>query len=79
MSQQAVETAIGKLSTDEAFRTAFYADAAAASLRAGLRLTPCELSALRAIPAAALRRFSEVLDDRIRRLDLETASEGSRR
>ena len=79
MSQQAVETAIGKLSTDEAFRKAFFADPAGASRQAGLRLTPCELSALRTISPGALRRFSAALDDRICRLALETLPEEPRR
>lgn len=79
MSQQAVETAIGKLSTDEAFREAFFADPAGASLQAGLRLTACELSALRAIPPAALRRFSATLDDRICRLALHPVNQEPRR
>jgi len=79
MSQQAVETAIGKLSTDEAFRNAFFADPAGASLRAGLRLTACELSALRAISPGALQRFSAALDDRICRLVLDPVNEEPRR
>ena len=79
MSQQAVETAIGKLTTDEAFRQAFFADPAGASLQAGLRLTECELSALRAISPGALRRFSAALDGRICRLALGPVNEEPRR
>ena len=70
MSQQAVEKALGKLATDEAFREAFFADPDRASLEAGLQLSPCELQALRRIPPDALHRFSERLDDRICRLKL---------
>ena len=79
MSQQAVETAIGKLTTDEAFREAFFADPAGATRQAGLRLTGCELSALRAISPAALRRFCAALDDRICRLALDAMHEEPRR
>jgi putative modified peptide len=68
MSQPAVEKAIGKLATDEAFRDAFFADPGRALLEAGLSLSPCELSALRSIPTQALRRFGAALDDRICRL-----------
>ena len=70
MSQQAVERAIGKLTTDEAFREAFFADPARASLEAGLQLSPCEVNALRRISAESLRRFSDGLDDGICRLQL---------
>lgn len=70
MSQPAVEKAVGKLATDEAFREAFFLDPARASLAAGLELSPCELEALRRIPPDALHHFSERLDDRICRLKL---------
>jgi Ribosomally synthesized peptide prototyped by Frankia Franean1_4349. len=68
MSQQAVERAIGKLTTDEGFREAFFADAARASLEAGLQLSAFEIDALRRISAEALQRFSDGLDDGICRL-----------
>jgi len=68
MSQQAVERAIGKLVTDESFRARFGADAARASLEAGLSLSARELSALTHIPDEALGRLAETLDDAIRRL-----------
>jgi hypothetical protein len=76
MSQQAVERAIGKLTTDEAFREAFFADPARASLLAGLTLSPCELNALRRISVQALRRFSEGLDDAICRMPVTSATPG---
>lgn len=73
MSQPAVEKAIGKLATDEAFRDVFFADPARALLEAGLSLSPSELSALRRIRPVALRRFCAALDDRICRLQPLTA------
>ncbi len=68
MSQQAVERAIGKLVTDEAFRATFVADPERASLEAGLRLSRRELAALARIPAGALEQFAQCLDDCICRL-----------
>ena len=68
MCQEAVERAIGKLATDESFRTAFVADPQRASLEAGLRLSAPEIAALARIPARALERFAERLDDSICRL-----------
>jgi hypothetical protein len=74
MSQQAVERAIGKLATDESFRTAFVADAARASLDAGLRLSATEIAALLRIPTTALERFAARLDDCICRLPCGSAA-----
>jgi hypothetical protein len=75
MSQQAVERAIGKLVTDEAFRTAFVADPPRASLEAGLHLLATELDALTRIPTRALEQLAQ--DDRICRLP--RAAQGGRR
>jgi len=75
MSQQAVERAIGKLVTDEPFRTAFVADPHRASLEAGLHLLATELDALTRIPTRALEQLARRLDDRICRLP-SAASEG---
>ncbi len=68
MSQWAVEKAIGKLITDEAFRELFFAKPAVACLAAGLDLSPVELEALSHLSKPALERFSRRLDDRICRL-----------
>jgi len=68
MSQRAVERAVGKLVTDEAFREAFYADPARAVLESGLALTARELEALRRIAPGALARLCACIDDRICRL-----------
>ena len=74
MSQHAVERAIGKLVTDEAFRARFVADPARASLEAGLPLSAPELSALARIPVRALQRFADSVDDSIRRLVGDTST-----
>jgi hypothetical protein len=70
MSQRAVERALGKLLTDPGFRERFFAEPAAASLRAGLDLTAEEIDALLSVPRRALCQLEESLDDRICRLAL---------
>ena len=66
MSQGAVENALGKLVTDDAFRARFFAAPAVASVTAGLALSRVELEALSHLSPQALARFSRRLDDRIR-------------
>ncbi len=68
MSQGAVEKALGKLLTDDAFRDRFFADPDIASVAVGLTLSQGELEALSHLSPQALVRFSRRLDDRIRRL-----------
>jgi hypothetical protein len=68
MSQRAVETALGKLLTDERFRHDFYLEPEAASRAAGLDLSCDELQALTKIPCRALAALCRSLDDRICRL-----------
>ncbi len=70
MSQRVVERTVGKLVTDEGFRDAFFRDPRAASLQAGLDLTPEEVDALSHIPRSALAALSARLDDRICRLHI---------
>jgi hypothetical protein len=69
VSQQALETALGKLICDDAFRREFFRDAEKAALRVGLRLTPIELTSLRKINAASIESLARVVDDRIRRAE----------
>ncbi len=71
MSQAAVERALGKLVTDECFRSRFFKDPAAVSFRAGLELSQAEVDALSRLSAEALARFSACLDHRICRLPLD--------
>ena len=68
MSQQAVERTLGKLATDDEFRARFFSNPAAATWEAGLPLSPIELEALSGLSRAAIARFSQSLDQRIRRL-----------
>jgi len=68
VSQNAVERTLGKLATDEEFRARFFANPEAATWEAGLSLSPVELEALSRLSRAAIARFSQSLDGRIRRL-----------
>lgn len=69
MSQQALETALGKLICDEAFRRKFYEDAEGAVRHCGLLLTPIELSSLRGIRLSNIEFLARHVDDRIRRAE----------
>jgi len=71
MGQQAVERALGKLVTDEAFRARFFANPETASWEAGLQLSPMELDALSKLSHEALVQLGEVLDKRISRAPLD--------
>jgi len=80
VSQSAVERTLGKLATDEEFRERFFENPAAATWEAGLPLSAVELEALSTLPRAAIARFSQSLDARIRRLCLAgTPSRAARR
>ncbi len=77
MSQAAVERILGKLVTDESFRTCFSNDPIGTSFSAGLVLSRAELEALLRVPTEALGAFSACLDDRICRLPLEATGGSS--
>ena len=75
MSQRAIESALGKLICDDAFRREFLTDPESAVVRAGFQLTPIELSCLSKIEAAAIEGFAFQIDDRIRRAEEPVASQ----
>jgi hypothetical protein len=75
MSQRALETALGKLICDDAFRRQFYQDARGTVLRAGFRLTPVEFSCLHDLDLEALEAFVSRVDERVRRAE-EPALDG---
>ena len=80
VSQNTVERRLGKLATDEDFRTRFFENPSAATWEAGLPLSPIELEALSGLSRVAIARFSRSLDGRVRRLCLaETPSRAARR
>lgn len=70
MAQRNIEILIGRLVTDEAFRSAFRADAAATLIRfveSGYELTALEIAALRATSADVWERAAEHVDPRLQK------------
>ena len=68
MAQRSIEILIGRLVTDEAFRSAFRADTAATLtgfVESGYELTALEISALRATPPDVWERAAEQIDPRL--------------
>lgn len=71
MAQRSVEILIGRLMTDEAFRSAFVADANSALagfVESGHELTHLEISALRATPFSVWERAAEDIDSRLQKI-----------
>jgi len=68
VSQHAVERTLGKLATDDEFRARFFENPGAATPEAGLPLSPIEFGGAVGLSRAAIARFSQSLDGRIRRL-----------
>lgn len=70
MAQRSIEILIGRLATDEAFRSAFHSDPAGtvkAFTEAGYDLTVLEISALGATPAGVWDRLAEHIDPRLQK------------
>jgi hypothetical protein len=72
MSQRDVERALGRLLTDATFRRQFFLNPTRACLEVGLQLSPQEEDALLRVPSRGLISLAGQLDNRIRRLDIET-------
>jgi hypothetical protein len=79
VSRNAVERTLGKLVMNEDFRARFFENPAAAMWEAGIPLSPVEVEALSELSPAAIARFSESLDGRIRRLCLTETRPGAAR
>jgi len=71
MTQAAVERALGKLVTDEAFRDRFFEEPTVATSDAGLTVSRAELDALVHLSKKALAQFRRLLDDRICQVSLD--------
>ncbi len=76
MSQKAVESLLGRLLTDQAFRRRFYAEPAATCRAESLDVTGRELEAVLAVEEAHLIGFAGQLDPRIVRAGFDR-DEGS--
>ena len=71
VAQRSGEILIGRLVTDEAFRSAFVADASSALAgfdESGHELTHLEISALCATPFAVWERAAEDIDSRLQKI-----------
>ena len=70
MAQRSIENLIGRLVTDEGFRSAFRSDAAATLtgfIESGYELTRVEIAAVRATPADVWDRVAEQIDPRLQK------------
>jgi len=77
MSQRSVERVIGRLATDEEFRSRFEENREAVLaelIAAGLELTPVEQRALLDLNNQACKRFANCLDPRIQKISLRKVS-----
>ena len=80
MAQRSIEILIGRLVTDEAFRSAFQRDAARTLIgftEAGYDLTALEIEALHATPADVWDRVADRIHPRLQKASL--TREGERR
>ncbi len=74
MAQRSIEILIGRLITDEAFRSAFRKDAGTTLtgfIESGYDLTLLEITALRATPARLWERVAEQIDPRLQKMSFE--------
>ena len=70
MAQRSIEILIGRLITDEAFRSAFRSDATTTLTRfieSGYELTSLEITALRTTPADVWELVADHIDPRLRK------------
>ena len=77
MAHRCIEILIGRLITDEAFRTAFLYDAAAALagfMESGYELTPVEITAFRATHVGVWARAAAQVDPRLQKASCRRAS-----
>jgi hypothetical protein len=78
VAQRSVEILIGRLITDEAFRSAFHRNATTTLSRfteSGYELTVVETAALHATPADLWERVAEHIDPRLQKMSFTHAEE----
>jgi len=78
VAQRSVEILIGRLVTDEAFRSAFRRDATATLtgfVESGYELTALERTALRSTPAAVWERAAQQIDPRLQKVSMAAEEE----
>ena len=74
MAQRSIEILIGRLITDEAFRSAFRKDAGTTLtgfIESGYDLTTLEITSLRATPEGLWERVAEQIDPRLQKMSFE--------
>jgi hypothetical protein len=74
MAQRSIEILIGRLITDEAFRSAFRKDAGTTLtgfIDSGHDLTPLEIAALHAMPASLWEQAAEQIDPRLQKISFK--------
>lgn len=74
MAQRSIEILIGRLITDETFRSAFRKDTGTTLtgfIESGYELTTLEITALRATPAGLWERVAEQIDPRLQKISFE--------
>ena len=77
VAQRSIEILIGRLTTDEAFRSAFRGNATMALtgfIESGYDLTPLEIAAVRMTPPDVWERIAEQIDPRLQKVSYTTAS-----
>lgn len=77
MAQRCIEILIGRLITDEAFRSAFRRNATmtlTGFIESGYELTLLEITALRATPAVLWERVAEHIDPRLQKMSFPRAA-----
>lgn len=71
MAQRSIELLIGRLITDEGFRSAFRTNATATLTdftESGYELTPLEIAAVRSTPVDVWERVAEQIDPRLQKV-----------
>jgi hypothetical protein len=69
MSQRDIESLLGRLLTDSAFRVRFFSRPAETAAREGLGMTPRELKQLERVPVSAVLELASHIDPTLRRFE----------